>query len=531
MGHRSIAKTLDEKTNGLSILELMNKQPYKIAILAMGGEGGGVLADWIVQLGEANGFVAQTTSVPGVAQRTGATIYYVELFERQMPSQTSSAQELLPILSLMPMPGDVDIVLASELMEAGRAIVRGLVSSNRTTLITSTHRVYAMSEKSHLGDGRVDASQLLEESSKVAKRFIGFDMAKLAQESQSVISAVLFGALASSKTLPFTREQFEDTIRHGGVGVQQSLLAFSNAFEIAQSVHSFGQHQRGDSKNPGFQLPDQSALHPKIKSLIERIDQAFPDDSHEILLHGVRRLVDYQDPDYAHLFLDRLHALKGYFTDEARESELIRESARHLALWMSYEDTARVAGLKIQASRFERVSQESQVQAGQMLHIQEYMHPRVQEIAETLPSFLGQIILSSPLITKVLGFFTSKGRVIKTSTVSGFLLLSFVSSAKRWRRTTLRYKAEQERIEKWLSMIQSFAPIGADKALEWIKCQTLVKGYSDTHERGVKNFERIFAFVKAKSKLSAADIKSIREAALLDEKGVALDRTIKHLSY
>ena len=50
-------------------------QPIKIAVLAMGGEGGGVLADWIVDLGEANGYIAQTTSVPGVAQRTGATIY------------------------------------------------------------------------------------------------------------------------------------------------------------------------------------------------------------------------------------------------------------------------------------------------------------------------------------------------------------------------------------------------------------------------------------------------------------------------
>ena len=59
---------------------MTTQQPIKIAIFAMGGEGGGVLADWIVDMGEANGWVAQTTSVPGVAQRTGATIYYVELF-------------------------------------------------------------------------------------------------------------------------------------------------------------------------------------------------------------------------------------------------------------------------------------------------------------------------------------------------------------------------------------------------------------------------------------------------------------------
>ena len=57
-------------------------QPLKIAIMAMGGEGGGVLADWIVDLGETNGHLAQTTSVPGVAQRTGATVYYLELFPK-----------------------------------------------------------------------------------------------------------------------------------------------------------------------------------------------------------------------------------------------------------------------------------------------------------------------------------------------------------------------------------------------------------------------------------------------------------------
>src|SRR6476661_8767978 len=89
-------------------------QPIKIAILAMGGEGGGVLADWIVDMGEANGYVAQTTSVPGVAQRTGATIYYVELY----PEAQAEADGGQPVLALMPLPGDADVVLASELMEA-----------------------------------------------------------------------------------------------------------------------------------------------------------------------------------------------------------------------------------------------------------------------------------------------------------------------------------------------------------------------------------------------------------------------------
>src|SRR5258706_3938498 len=203
-------------------------QPIKIAILAMGGEGGGVLADWIVDLGEANGHVAQTTSVPGVAQRTGATIYYVELFPQ------AAGDDRQPVLALMPLPGDVDVVLASELMEAGRAVQRGLVTPERTTLIASTHRVYSIAEKSAMGDGRVDSDELVRHADAAAKRFIRFDMAQAAEQSGSVISAVLFGALAGAGVLPFGRAQFEATIERGGVGVKPSLKAFGAAFERAR---------------------------------------------------------------------------------------------------------------------------------------------------------------------------------------------------------------------------------------------------------------------------------------------------------
>src|SRR3982751_5030275 len=176
----------------------MSAQPIKIAILAMGGEGGGVLADWIVDLGEANGYLAQTTSVPGVAQRTGATIYYVELY----PAADAERDGALPVMALMPLPGDVDVVLASELMECGRAVQRGLVTPDRTTLVASTHRVYSITEKTALGDGRVDSAALLAHAAAAAQRFVRFDMAAVAEQHGSVIGAVLFGALAGTGVLP-----------------------------------------------------------------------------------------------------------------------------------------------------------------------------------------------------------------------------------------------------------------------------------------------------------------------------------------
>src|SRR5437867_10253104 len=134
-------------------------RPISIAVLALGGEGGGVLADWIVDLAEHCGCLAQATSVPGVAQRTGATVYYVELFPKNA-AQAAGAAGRAPVLALMPLPGDVDVVLASEPMEAARAVERGFVTPERTLLIASTHRVYAMTEKIALADGRADAAAL-----------------------------------------------------------------------------------------------------------------------------------------------------------------------------------------------------------------------------------------------------------------------------------------------------------------------------------------------------------------------------------
>ena len=141
------------------------QRPITIAILAMGGEGGGVLAEWIVDVAEHAGYIAQMTSVPGVAQRTGATNYYVELF----PKHGARANAPAPVLGLTPVPGDVEIVIASELMEAGRAVQRGLVTPDRTTFIVSTNRVYAMTEKIALADGRVDSDALLEGCRAAAK--------------------------------------------------------------------------------------------------------------------------------------------------------------------------------------------------------------------------------------------------------------------------------------------------------------------------------------------------------------------------
>jgi indolepyruvate ferredoxin oxidoreductase beta subunit len=518
----------------------MRSEPIKIAILAMGGEGGGVLADWIVDLGEANGHIAQTTSVPGVAQRTGATIYYVELF----PRAEAEAAGRPPVLALMPLPGDVDVVLASELMEAGRAVQRGLVTPDRTTLIASTHRIYAIAEKTAMGDGRVDDAELMKHAEAAAKRFVRFDMAAAAEASGSVISAVLFGALAGTGVLPFSRAQFEATIERGGVGVKASLKAFDAAF--ARAAGTGNVRPIGPGVDASLAAPATTALDgtieapaasrpaaapastprdPQVRALLERVRSEFPAEAQAMLIEGVRRTIDYQDPAYAALYLDRLAQL--FAAPGGRDPHLVAETARHLALWMTYEDTIRVADLKTRASRFDRVSTEVRARGDQVLAIHEYMHPRLQEICETLPAGLGRWLLGSGAPRRLVERFTRKGRVVNTTSLRGFLMLYLLAGMKRWRRSTLRHAAENARIEQWLQRIQSAAKVNPQLAAEVAQCQRLVKGYSDTHERGLRNFETVMAALdEAGRQMAPAALRELRDAALADEGGDKLRATL-----
>jgi indolepyruvate ferredoxin oxidoreductase beta subunit len=441
----------------------MAAKAITIAILAMGGEGGGVLADWIVDLAEHGGYRAQATSVPGVAQRTGSTIYYLELFP------DGGDQE--PVLALMPVPGELDVVIASELMEAGRAVQRGLVTPDRTTLIASTHRVYSMTERTSPGDGRVDAAALLDAARAAALRFVGDDFAAVAQRAGSVISAALFGALAASATLPFPREQFGDAIRRGGVGVDASLVAF----------------QAGAGASV--------AAPPEHKTL----------DCDAILKAGIERLTDYQDARYAEAYVERLTPIRGI--------ALLSETARSLALWMSYEDAIRVADLKIRAQRFARIRGEA---PGQLVKIHDYVYPRAAEIADILPVRWGQWVLSNRLARWLVERFTRHGKIVETTSLRGFLKFRLLAGMRRWRRGSLRFQREQDAIDDWLETVEAIAEQNYALACEVAKAPRLIKGYGDTHAAGLRAYEAAMAALPELLALPDAAAR-FRKLAIIEE--------------
>ncbi len=495
--------------------QLSQDRPICVAVLAIGGQGGGVVSNWLVALAESSGWVVQATSVPGVAQRTGATVYYLEMIE---------ARGGAPVLALMPTPGDVDLVVAAEWMEAGRAIQRGLVSPDRTTLIASTHRSLAVAEKSRPGDGINDPQAVEVAAALAAKRFLKADLAAVAEANGSVISASLFGAIAASGALPFPRTAFEDAIRAGGVGVEASLRAFDAAFHCLDDA---APEDVSADPDPLPTLEDGSAAEQtRYGALKERAQAAFPGELQPLLRAGLNRAIDFQDTAYGEEYLDRLEEVyeldKGLEGAE-RDYGLTAAVAKYLAAAMSYQDVIRVADLKSRSRRFSRVRDDIAADDEQVVTITEFMHPRIEELAGLLPASLGRNIEERKLVRWALSLLTGSKRV-RSDSLRGFLSLYFLSSLRRWRRKLLRHEVEAEHTRRWLANVTRTASDDYDLAVEIARCRRLIKGYSDTHERSITKFDQVMQGIElVRGRGDAADwARRLLEAALQDAEGAAL---------
>ena len=449
-------------------------RPISIAMLALGGQGGGVLTGWLVELAEANDYLVQSTYVAGVAQRTGATVYCVEMFPKSRALELSKE----PIFTPYPIPGDVDLVIAGEMAETGRAILKGFVTPNLTTLVASSHRVYSIDEKSAPDDGIMDQSPIAEIAAKAAKKFICFDMQALANQTASVISSVMFGAIAASGALPLPRAAFEQTIRNSGRAVEANLAGFDAGFQQALSDPAPREDVTVEHAQP------QGA---NGESLQRRVQRDLPDAVQRIALHGALRCLDYQDVDYANEYLD---AVTEWVNRDHPEKHyaLSTEVARQLALQMCYEDIVRVADLKTRRARFERIRAHAAAASDQPVRVVEYFHPRFEEVCDMLPKGLGQRIHESDGMRKALAPLFRRGRNVSTSSVSGFLLLHFLAKLRRFRRGTFRFARQREFIDGWLERVIGLTGQRYDDAVAAARAVEAVRGYGDTYERGLARY-------------------------------------------
>jgi indolepyruvate ferredoxin oxidoreductase beta subunit len=471
-----------------------------------------VLTNWIVSAAESQGFPVQSTSIPGVAQRTGATTYYIEI----MPARDGAR----PVLALAPGIGDVDVMMASELMEAGRAVASGFVTPDRTLAIASTSRFFVMGEKIAMGDGRYDSAKLARAIEESSKAHILIDMEAIARKTGAFINSVMLGIIAGSERLPLPVEAFEAAIRADGKAVDGNLRGFRAGLEAVRTPETSADR-----------VADAKAAPSPAAEFVSEIDR-FPESARDTIRQGVRRLIDYQGSAYARLYLDRLAPIRDADAHANAGGGLLRETARHLAVRMSYEDVIRVAQAKTNPARFARIAAEVGAKPGEPVKIVEFLKPGVEELCSVLPPSLARRILAFAEHREKLTRF-HWGMEVNTTSVSGYLRFRMLAALRRWRPRSYRYAEEQREIELWLGLIAQAATQSAELALEIAECARLIKGYGDTHKRGSGNYRLIETQViqpalagQIPLRQAADAIASARTAALLDPDGESLAKCL-----
>jgi len=436
------------------------ERPICLLLGALGGQGGGVLIDWLVNAAKRAGYLAQATSTPGVAQRTGATTYYFELFPNKNPKGS-------PIFTFFPASGDLDLMVAMEPTEAGRAIERGFVT-DFTTVITTTERVYSTAEKVSAGDGRINVTPVIEAIDKAAKNLIQLDIEALSAGSAARGNAITFGAVIGSGILPLSPEDCREAITSKGVAVDSNLTGFDIGLKAAR------EDIKPESK-------DTSHIYKKAPVQFNSEISAFPELAQEIISHGIARLVDYQGLTYAYQYLQRLKSVSNVDSDTT--NQLTSEMARHLARWMSFEDVIRVAQLKTRPNRLSRIRGDLKVDSATPLKLTDYFKPGRDEFLGVVPKALSWLV--PPIKTGI-------ALHIPTGSAFGFAMLKFLSFLKPLRPLSKQYIEEQTAIEQWLSAVIIAAAHDYRLACQTANLAILARGYGNVRKKGLTELDNLF---------------------------------------
>jgi indolepyruvate ferredoxin oxidoreductase beta subunit len=473
-----------------------SREPTRILVAALGGEGGGVLADWIARAAIEAGLHATRTSIPGVAQRTGATTYYVEV----MPAQPGDPP---PVLGLNAAPGRVDVFLGTELLEAARRAEGGFLTCDRTLALVAHRRAYTVTEKSEGGDGRMDEARLAQAVRETAREAVIADYDALARQTGAALNAVMLGALAARGAVPIPPDAFRAAIRVGKAA-ETNLRGFEAG--LAGTLPDAAQEAPPPAVEPGD----------------------LPEEARVLAAEGVKRLTDFQDAALAERYLG---TLRRFAALPGADGALVASLAKQLALRMSSEDVIRVAQLKLLDARRPRLAAEAKARPGDIVHVVEFMKPGPAEVLSLLPPSIAR---------PALRFVERRGWMGKSIPLNvsptrplGFLRLRLLAGLRGWRKRTLKHAEEVAWIAEWLALVERALPLGAALAREVVESARLVKGYAATDARTRANWRRIMDEVlipvldgALPADLAADALLQARLAAQKDPEGDALDRTL-----
>jgi indolepyruvate ferredoxin oxidoreductase beta subunit len=197
---------------------------------------------------------------------------------------------------------------------------------------------------------------------------------------------------------------------------------------------------------------------------------------------------------------------------------------------MSYEDIIRVAALKTKRDRWEEIRAANPLRDGDVLKVTEFLKPGIEEFASLLPPALGRRLIEAARRRGKLDAY-NVGLHLRTSTVSGFLIMRFLARLKFWRRRSFRYEEEMRVIADFVDLVVGATEIDPAFGAEVVECARIRKGYGETHRRGAANFaaimDRVVRPAIAARRSEAALVADLRATALSDPEGNSLAAAVE----
>jgi len=426
----------------------------RILITSVGGMGVGVFVEWLSSAVISTGLIPAVLNLPGVSQRTGRTLSYMEIQDKDDTP-----------FSPFPEKGKLDLIISQDFLELLRILKEGY-GGNGCNILGTTYRYYTTYEKLSLNKDAYTYENYRDIIEANSRDHMVVDIHKSAIPDFN--NAHLLGLLSASGYLPMLeRENYEAAIKSVGLDVERNLNNFALGCELP-----------GKNKPVMFQekIRETDIRDDEIRETILKLGSVYGNDVTDVLHEAVSQLMKYQDTDYVKLYINRVQDLHLYVRETAGNvkggGELIREFARVLAVSMMYEDVIRVAESKVSKERFDRIKKLYRIQDNDVFRIKDFFSPDLDELYGILPHSVGRII------DKIFsGHKLSLRTTIYTSHIFGFLLLKLLSKLKFLRRRSFRYCKENDQIEKYIRHVKACLLKDAGSAIFAAKGGSIVRGY------------------------------------------------------